>query len=57
MVEAIKRILENAGDFYNDFKHELRQADDDTGDKTVHLALLWMCINVQNTFPTGVKYT
>jgi hypothetical protein len=39
MVKSIKRILENADDFYNDFKHELRQADDDTGDQTVHLEI------------------
>ena len=36
MIKSIKHILENADDFYKELKCELRQSDDETGDKTVH---------------------
>lgn len=36
MIKSIKKILENADDFYEGLKYELRQSDDENGDKTVH---------------------
>jgi len=36
MIKTIKHILENADVFYMDLKSELRQSDDETGDKTIH---------------------
>lgn len=36
MVKSLKQILDNADEFYKDMKVELKQTDDDTGDKTVH---------------------
>ena len=36
MLKSIKHILENADNFYAELKRELRQIDDDTGDKTIH---------------------
>jgi len=36
MVKSLKQIIDNMDKFYKDMKFELKQTDDDTGDKTVH---------------------